>query len=97
MGTGRVTAAVQDDWVAGCAELGATAKAPSFWIYSENDQSISGPTARRMFVAYTKAGGDAEMIMLPPYGSNGHGIVGNPALFMAQLREFFRKIGLTNP
>jgi dienelactone hydrolase len=94
MGTGAVTTAVQDHWVVSCSELGARALVPSFWVYSENDQSISGPTARRMFDAFAAAGGAATMLMLPPYGSNGHNIVGQPDLFLEPVNEFFATIGL---
>ncbi|HWA27012.1 MAG TPA: immunoglobulin domain-containing protein [Lacunisphaera sp.] len=92
MGTGAVTSAVQDHWVAGCDSLGRDAVVPSFWIYSENDQSISGPTARRMFNAFS-AHGVAWLLMLPAYGSNGHAIVGQPDLFLPQLIDFLATIG----
>ncbi len=93
MGTGAVTAAVQDHWVAACTELGRSALVPSFWIYAENDLSIAGPTARRMFNAFTDVGGPAALLMLPPFGGNGHNIVGQPDLFIAPLNEFFAAIG----
>jgi MYXO-CTERM domain-containing protein len=93
MGTGAVTAAVQDAWVAGAGELGAGARVPSFWVYAENDQSISGPTALRMFSAYTNARGWGSMLMLPAYGNNGHGIVSSPDLFHSQLQDYFTLLG----
>jgi dienelactone hydrolase len=93
MGTGAVTATVQDHWVAGCSELGAGALVPSYWVYAENDLSISGPTARRMFNAYTAAGGWAFLDMLPAYGSNGHAVVERPDLFLPQLDDFLATIG----
>jgi dienelactone hydrolase len=96
MGTGAVTGAVQNAWVAGCTELGRAALVPSFWVYSENDLSISGPTARRMFDAFTAAGGTATLLMLPPFGTNGHGIVGQPGLFQAPMDDFFAAIGFND-
>ncbi len=93
MGLGLVTASVRNHWVAGCAELGAKALVPSLWIYSENDKSISGPTSRRMFGAYTAAGGKAEMLMLPSFGDDGHAIVSEPSLFIDELIAYLRKIG----
>lgn len=93
MGTGKITSDVQDHWVEGCGELGATARVPSQWIYSRNDKAISGPTAERMFIAYTQAGAEAHMLMLPPFGNDGHGIVLNPELFMGSIMEFFSTIG----
>ncbi len=98
MGSGAVTSAVQDHWVAACGELGRQSLVPSYWVYAENDQSISGPTARRMFDAFTvdPTGGVATLLMLPPYGSNGHAIVGVPGLFMPSLKEFFAVIGFND-
>lgn len=89
MGSGSITEAVQDHWVAGCEELGAEARVPSLWIYSENDKGISAPTAERMFMAYIGAGARANMLMLPAYGNDGHGIVMSPDLFMGSIIEFF--------
>lgn len=93
MGSGAVTSAVQDHWVEGCRALGAGALQPALWIYSENDQSISGPTARRMLYAYTAAGGWASLVMLPPFGANGHTIVDRPDLFWPQLNDYLATIG----
>lgn len=93
MGSGAVTAAVQDHWVMACGELGRVALVPSFWIYSENDQSINGPTARRMFNAFTAADGEGWLLMLPAYGSNGHLIAGAPELFLPQLNDFLATVG----
>jgi dienelactone hydrolase len=93
MGTGAVTSSVQDHWVAACSQLGAHAVVSSYWIYSENDLSISGPTARRMYEAFTAAGGAATLLMLPPFGTNGHGIVGQPDLFLAPLNDYLATIG----
>ncbi len=96
MGTGQVTGGVQDAWVAGCTELGRHDLVPSFWVYAENDYSISGATARRMFDAFTAAGGDATLLMLPPYGSNGHNVVGAPNLYLPQVDTFFAAIGFND-
>jgi hypothetical protein len=93
MGTGAVTAAVQEHWVAGAGELGAGALVPSFWIYAQNDLSIPGATALRMFQQYTTARGWGSMLMLPAFGSNGHGIVSQPDLFRTQLQDFLNLIG----
>ncbi len=93
MGTGAVTSSVQDHWVAACGQLGAHDLVSSFWIYAENDLSISGPTARRMYDAFTAAGGAATLLMLPPFGTNGHGIVGQPDLFLGPLNDYFAAVG----
>jgi hypothetical protein len=93
MGSGAVTPTVQDHWVMASGEIGRVALVPSFWVYSENDQAINGPTARRMFNAFANADGDGWLLMLPAYGSNGHMIVDAPALFLPQLNDFLATIG----
>ncbi len=93
MGSGRITPAVQDHWVEGCGELGASARVPSQWIYSGNDKAIPSSAAERMFMAYIGAGADAHMLMLPPFGNDGHGIVSSPDLFMGSIMEFFSTTG----
>lgn len=93
MGSGAVTPAVEDHWVAGCTALGPDALVPSFWIHSENDLSISGPTVRRMFEAYNGAGGLGFLLMLPPFGTNGHTVGSAPSVFLPQLNDFFATIG----
>lgn len=80
-------------WVTSSSELGRNALVPSLWIYSENDRSIPGPTARAMFAAFTASGGNASLVMLPAYGDNGHSIVDQPTLFRDELNAFLNRIG----
>ena len=87
---------VWSHWVAGAAEMGGDALLPSFWLYSENDIGIPGPTARQMFEAYNEAGGLGFLLMLPPYLANGHLVFSEPSLFVPQLNDFFATIGLRN-
>lgn len=84
-------------WVESCRVLGAGARVPSFWIYAENDLSIPGITARSMFNAFTGSGGPATLLMLPPFGSNGHQIVGTPSLFVDELDTFLARLGFSTP
>jgi dienelactone hydrolase len=54
------------------AAFGQKARTPTLWLYTANDQSFSPLLARRMFDAYTAAGAPAQLIMLPPFGTDGH-------------------------
>ncbi len=66
-----------DKLVEAAGEFGRTARVPMLWIYSEND-TFFGPTlSKQMHDAYTGAGGNAEYHMLPPFGSDGHFLIGS--------------------
>jgi hypothetical protein len=47
------------------------------WIYAENDTFFGPALSKRMHEAYTGAGGNAEYYMLPPFGSDGHFMIGS--------------------
>ncbi|MDG0796053.1 dienelactone hydrolase family protein [Pectobacterium punjabense] len=51
---------------------GATARIPSLWLYSSNDQSFTPEIGRTFYEAYRHDGGNAEFIEMPAFGSNGH-------------------------
>lgn len=67
-----------DKLVEATGELGRTARIPSLWIYSENDTFFGPALTKRMHDAYTGAGGLAEYRMLPPFGDEGHFLIGSP-------------------
>jgi len=53
-------------------EFGKTSRTPMLWVYAENDHFFNPELARQMHVAFTKNGGNAQLMMAPPYGSDGH-------------------------
>jgi hypothetical protein len=55
--------------------FGRTARLPSLWLYSENDQLYSPNLARQMLAAYTGGGAPARLHVLPPFGADGHDLV----------------------
>ncbi|MEA2985425.1 MAG: hypothetical protein QOD94_1679 [Alphaproteobacteria bacterium] len=57
---------------AAMAEAGKQAKVPMLWLYAENDSLWGGELPRKWHAAYLKAGGKAQMLMLPPVPENGH-------------------------
>jgi len=59
------------------ADFGRTARIPMLWIYAENDTFFGPDLTKRMHDAYTTAGGRAEYRMLPPFGSEGHFLIGS--------------------
>ena len=56
---------------------GATARIPSLWLYSTNDQDFSPEMGRTFYNAYRRQGGSAEFREMPPFGKNGHVFMDN--------------------
>jgi dienelactone hydrolase len=54
------------------AQFGKTSKVPMLWVYTENDLFFGPKYSQAWYAAFTKAGGQAEYKLLPPYGKNGH-------------------------
>ena len=67
-----------DKLVEATREFGKTSRIPMLWMYSENDTYFGPDLAKRMHEAFTSAGGNAEFRMLPPFGSDGHFLIGAP-------------------
>ena len=67
-----------DKLVEATAEFGRAARTPTLWIYIENDTFFGPDLSRRMFDAYTGAGGNAEYHLMPPFGSEGHFFIDSP-------------------
>ena len=61
-----------DKLVEATAYFGRTARVPMLWIYAENDTYFGPALTKRMHEAFTKAGGNAEYHVLPPFGNDGH-------------------------
>jgi dienelactone hydrolase len=66
-----------DKLVAATGEFGRTARTPMLWIYIENDTFFGPELSKRMHQAYTEAGGSAEYHLLPPFGGDGHFLIGS--------------------
>lgn len=58
-------------------KLGSTARQPMLWVYTENDSYFAPELSKGMHAAFTKAGGNAEYVLLPAFRSDGHGLFGN--------------------
>ena len=66
-----------DKLVLATGEFGRSARVPMLWIYSENDTFFGPALSKRMHEAYVGAGGKAEYHMLPPFGNDGHFLIGS--------------------
>jgi dienelactone hydrolase len=55
-----------------CQMYGRTSRVPTLWIYCENDTYFPPWLGRLMCQAYCEAGGEARMVLLPPFAGEGH-------------------------
>ena len=67
-----------DKLVEATGAFGRTSRVPMLWIYIENDTFFGPALSQRMHEAFTAAGGRAEYHLLPPFGSDGHFLIGSP-------------------
>ncbi|WP_158670809.1 alpha/beta hydrolase family protein [Bradyrhizobium guangdongense] len=67
-----------DKLVEATGEFGRTSRVPMLWIYTENDTFFGPALSKRMHEAFTAAGGRAEYHLLPPFGNDGHYLIGSP-------------------
>jgi dienelactone hydrolase len=77
--------------VAAAGRYGSTARIPTLWLYAANDSFFAPDLARKMFDAYVRAGGRAEFVALPAFGSDGHqlfGVADGRALWQPSVAKF---------
>jgi dienelactone hydrolase len=77
------------------ARYGATARVPSLWLYAANDSFFGPELSRKMFDAFVRAGGRAEYVGLPAFGSDGHRLIGaadGRALWQPPVEKFLASI-----
>jgi pimeloyl-ACP methyl ester carboxylesterase len=89
--------AFASDLVWNFARFGRTAHMPTLWLYSENDSWFSPGLVSRMRAAFTGSGGNAELILLPPFQADGHKLffaAGGKQVLLPRLDSFLRANGL---
>ena len=73
-------------------EAGTNGKAPSLWIYGENDRLWSNESIRSYARAFDK--GDGNLIFrLYPVPGDGHSVPMHANLWLAELHQFLERIG----
>jgi dienelactone hydrolase len=76
------------------ADYGRTARIPTLWVYTENDQWMGPKYPRQWFEAFKAAGGVGEFVLFPPNGKDGHGLFSrDPAVWRPTALEFLRANG----
>lgn len=74
LGPGVYSNCSPDALVAAAAALGRSTRAPTLWIYSENDRLVGRELSQRLQAAYKGAGGKVRYELLPPFGDDGHNL-----------------------
>jgi dienelactone hydrolase len=54
------------------AGYGKDARVPTLWIYTENDRYFAPRHVRTWYDAFRARGGSGELLLLPPFGEDGH-------------------------
>lgn len=83
-----------DRLVAAAGELGRTARVPMLWLYTENDSFFDTALSRRLHAAFVGAGGLADYVGLPPFGTDGHALFrvdGGLPVWAPPVEEFLRR------
>jgi dienelactone hydrolase len=76
------------------ADYGKTAKVPTLWVYTENDQWMGPTFPREWFDAFKEAGGNGEFVMFPPFGDDGHSLFSKgPEIWQPRVGEFLKGVG----
>lgn len=76
------------------ADYGKTARIPTLWVYTENDQWMGPKYPREWFDAFKAAGGVGEFSLFPPLGDDGHGMFSKaPEIWRARVLSFMQVNG----
>lgn len=88
-----------DNLTATYRAFGAGARAPSLWLYAENDQYWGPDMPKTWYEAYRQGGSAAEMVTTAAVpGYDGHQLlVRGGRLWSVPLEAFIAKVGLTAP
>ncbi len=80
--------------IEGWADLGRMAKVPAMLVFAENDSRFSANTIRQASQVFKDAGGQAELLLLPPLNIDGHFVYQAPHLWTAEVQRFLERIGM---
>lgn len=76
------------------ATYGETARIPTLWVYTENDQYMGPKYPRQWFDAFKAKGGVGQFVQFPPNGKDGHSLfTQDPSVWRPTALEFLRANG----
>jgi len=67
----------QDQLVEAMRTFGRDTHVPTLWVYVDNDRLFPSSIARRWHTAFVGAGGKADFVRVPSFGSDGHDFFGS--------------------
>ena len=74
---------------------GKTARVPTLWIYTENDQWMGAKYPVQWHQAFVEAGGIGDFVQFGPNGKDGHGLFTQaPDVWKPRVSEFLQQQGL---
>ncbi len=73
---------------------GGSTSVPELWIYSTNDHFFGPALAKRMYDAFKGAGGKAEFVTAPSYGSDGHQYFHAVSSWKPEVDAFLKRNGV---
>jgi dienelactone hydrolase len=72
---------------------GKTARIPTLWVYSVNDQYMGPKYPRDWLDAFIKQGGHGRFVLLPPYKEDGHpSFTGQPQNWKPEFEAFLKEV-----
>ena len=83
----------EDILIRAYGSFGNKVRTSTLWVYAENDHFFGPKLARAMFAAFTAAGAPGELIIAPPFGSDGHGLFSSTGIpqWSDLVDDFLRK------
>lgn len=79
------------------SDYGSRATYPTMWFYGENDSYFGPELVKRLYAAFTKGGGTAELVNYGRFKNDAHGMVGSRdgvKIWWPETERFLKKIGL---
>ncbi len=79
------------------ADYGKTARGPTLWVYTENDQYMGPKFPKEWFDAFVASGGKGEYVLYPPHGADGHILfTSSPATWKPRVTQFLQAHGFAD-
>lgn len=87
--------ALNPTMIRGFQQAGTTTHVPMLWVFAEQDSRYKVSTIQACYEAFTAAGGQASLVIVPYNGHDGHFIYHYPDTWRAQLGTYLQQIGLS--
>jgi dienelactone hydrolase len=79
------------------AGYGKTARGPTLWVYTENDQYMGPKFPKEWFDAFIASGGKGEYVLYPPHGADGHPLfTSSPKTWQPKVTQFLQANGFAD-